>query len=314
MYQLKQHDDLYLVMISNEFTPKDESKLNLVYEQNLSWADKRGREIKLHNDPEYANQYYLIDSSDLYFEEWNLADAQKYFNALNIIPLPSEFKDKTFNIFVEHCQNNIDIVHFTLNTPMILEPFFKYKNKKAIQKINLNETFPSFKYFRFPLEEGVVAPSEEICMICNHPRGYIYTEEIYDDNNYVKEICPWCIANGKAAKFFKGEFNLDKNPNVNKKNITILSKKTPSLPSWQFHQWPTCCEDYCCYLFRVDFEKTLNLPLLAKEAIYEYYKGLGFDEKKTNEEIQSLNRKEGPIGYLFECLNCSKPIYFDDIG
>ncbi|HAL72542.1 MAG TPA: hypothetical protein DCP71_12305 [Verrucomicrobiales bacterium] len=64
---------------------------------------------------------------------------------------------------------------------------------------------PQFPYHRDPLSSGSIRQSESPCECCGKSRGQLYDGVIYSETT-VKNLCPWCIADGSAAKKFGASF------------------------------------------------------------------------------------------------------------
>lgn len=64
---------------------------------------------------------------------------------------------------------------------------------------------PHFPYHRDPVASGSVHASEENCECCGQNRGLLYSGNIYT-RQQVSSLCPWCIADGSAAKKFGATF------------------------------------------------------------------------------------------------------------
>ena len=64
---------------------------------------------------------------------------------------------------------------------------------------------PKFKYNPSPLETECIEKSDKTCEVCKKKRGYIATSIMSSIEN-VYDVCPWCIADGSAAKMYDGEF------------------------------------------------------------------------------------------------------------
>jgi uncharacterized protein len=63
---------------------------------------------------------------------------------------------------------------------------------------------PHFPYHRDPVDSGSIKESDAECDCCGASRGVIY-----DGVTYCREsptLCPWCIADGSAAKKFDATF------------------------------------------------------------------------------------------------------------
>ncbi|WP_251652187.1 CbrC family protein [Paenibacillus glycanilyticus] len=64
---------------------------------------------------------------------------------------------------------------------------------------------PKFKYNPEPIKLEVIRKEESVCPVCSKEREYIYIGPFYSIED-VENICPWCIADGKAAEKYDGEF------------------------------------------------------------------------------------------------------------
>ena len=100
------------------------------------------------------------------------------------------------------------------------------------------EELPKFSYFPDPLGNGCIVPSESQCKCCGQFRQYMYIGPIYSEEE-IEEVCPWCIANGLAAKKWSAFFNTIHNVpgSVSKKVLDIISYRTPGYENWQDHSW-----------------------------------------------------------------------------
>jgi uncharacterized protein CbrC (UPF0167 family) len=67
------------------------------------------------------------------------------------------------------------------------------------------KSLPDFRYHPDPLGSGSVIASAESCDACGQARGYVYDGPVYaEDDQWV--FCPWCIADGTAARRYDAEF------------------------------------------------------------------------------------------------------------
>jgi len=309
VYKLNRQSGLYFVITSNNLHPRT-NELHLLFRENLSFVENRCRTAALGGDPEYSNMYCIFDKntfSSVHHHTFNsfkelLESHMKYGIDDFRIPLATN-NQQELTVYIEHCKNDIGILHITSIDPIKLEDHFEYRKMiKRKPTINLDKPFPQFKYVHSPIEEGLIVISDEECEICEHARGYNYTLE--EDVT----ICPWCIADGRAAKVLGIEFNCGDTDEVDNKNRILLTKETPAYPSWQDHFWPVCCKDYCCFLLRVGYLEIEQLSKEAKQTITTYY-----NINELSYGIESLDKEYGPTGYLFQCLHCKKYNYFDDI-
>jgi len=141
---------------------------------------------------------------------------------------------------------------------------------------------PFTKYHPDPVATGsVVANPDQPCLCCNKKRGYVYAGPAYSERYHYLSgcICPWCVADGSAAKQFQAEFtDAGTIDGVSDEILTELATRTPGFEAWQQETWLTCCADAAAYLGRAT-------------------------PRGTEDEATE---------YLFECLHCGKKLSYTD--
>lgn len=157
---------------------------------------------------------------------------------------------------------------------------------------------PQFKYHPNLYESNAVVKKEGKCQCCGQTVN-VYVETMYCSDD-VDCICLTCIANGKAAQKFDGEFVQDAEEVSNRAKRDELFKRTPGYVSWQGEYWLACCDDYCAFLGDVG-TKELEEMGIADEVFEEY------DARCEYEDARLYLEKGGSMaGYLFRCLHCGK--------
>jgi uncharacterized protein CbrC (UPF0167 family) len=114
------------------------------------------------------------------------------------------------------------------------------------------EPFPAFKYSPNALKNGAfIEDPDTPCLGCNRIRGYVYAGPYYTEKNFIltNHICPWCIAEGTAAKLFGATFNdtgaVDDIPMEARREI---EERTPGFETWQQGTWMECCGDGAAFM------------------------------------------------------------------
>lgn len=128
-----------------------------------------------------------------------------------------------------------------------------------------------------------------------------FLETMYCEKD-VDCICPECVANGKAAEKFNGEFISDAEISKvdEQAKVDELFKRTPGYISWQGENWLACCNDFCACIGDVG-TKELEEMGIADEVFAEY------DKLNEYENAREYLVKAGSMaGYLFRCLHCGK--------
>lgn len=183
----------------------------------------------------------------------------------------------------------------------------------AIQQVRIPEavqsdqgrTLPEFRYYADPFESGVMSASSEVCECCDKATGYIYSGSFYavgDESRF----CPWCIADGSAARKFKGQFNDAISVGLGEVElpdavVTEVSKRTPS---FQQEQWWAHCNDAGRFLGEIEH---VDRVLLASDAALEFRQTIRSQLSPHADWQWLLNtpsRKRHMAVYVFHCLHC----------
>lgn len=160
------------------------------------------------------------------------------------------------------------------------------------------KNLPVFKYHPHIYDSNLVTFDEGICQCCGQKVG-AYIESMYCKED-VDCICLDCVASGRAAKKFNGQFVQDAEPVSDPAKTEELFRRTPGYISWQGEYWLACCDDYCAYLGDVG-TKELEEMGIADEVFEEY------DARNEYEDVRLYLEKCGSMaGYLFRCLHCGK--------
>ena len=144
---------------------------------------------------------------------------------------------------------------------------------------------------------GGVKFGENICQCCGK-KTEVYVSRMYCIED-IHCICMECVANGKAAQKYNGEFIQDAERISDKEKRKELFCQTPGYSSWQGEYWLACCNDYCEYLGDVGYTELKKMNL--ENIIDEYKEKVSFDfDNECLEKGGSLS------GYLFRCRHCGK--------
>ncbi len=170
---------------------------------------------------------------------------------------------------------------------------------------------PVFKYHPDPISTGAIIKSDTRCKCCGESRGYIYASNVYSTEELIKEICPWCIADGSAANKYKATFADDfylRKAGINSSIILDVTTRTPGFVSWQTEQWLSHCDDACAFLgdaTKIDVLSIANnhLPVVGGE---------GIDNETMKIIAQNYVPNGSPAFYKFRCLHCDQILYAMD--
>jgi len=169
---------------------------------------------------------------------------------------------------------------------------------------------PKFRYSPNAYKLNLFKEVEGICSICGQPRKLKYISSFYsiEKPDY---ICPWCIANGEAAKKYDGSFNdycgiegVSPDPNDPPSTIPMellleITNRTPSYPSWQQEVWLSHCNEPCAFIGFVDTKA-------IESHLEELKEDIQINLEYNPEIINHLTTDRDLVGCLFRCLKCGK--------
>jgi hypothetical protein len=107
---------------------------------------------------------------------------------------------------------------------------------------------PRFTYHPDPLATGSIVRTELSCACCGKARGFVYALAPYGEaSGLVGRICPWCIADGSAARKFDATFVSRIEDGLEPAVRDEILTRTPGYASWQGELWLGHCGDACEY-------------------------------------------------------------------
>ncbi|WP_415644571.1 CbrC family protein [Stackebrandtia soli] len=171
-------------------------------------------------------------------------------------------------------------------------------------------TPPVFRFSPNAYELGLFEERSGRCDACDSDRELRYTASFYavDKPDY---LCPWCVADGTAARRFKGSFNdwlgidgvpvdPDEAVTVDRECASEVANRTPGYPSWQQERWRSHCGFPCAFLGYVD-STDITEYLVEPDFAADVDGGIGF----PGEVLRDYLSRDGDLtGYLFRCVVC----------
>jgi uncharacterized protein CbrC (UPF0167 family) len=179
----------------------------------------------------------------------------------------------------------------------------------------VEEALPRFRYHPDPVATGMLVAREDfVCPVCSRSRPYAYVGPYVSDSFGFEngdEICPWCIADGSAARGLNATFTTalylsrQAQAEMSPEARAELEQRTPSFVCVQQERWLDHHGEAAAYLGEVGLDRFLELPPAAQFAVREC---VGDDPRaamRPTDFVQRLRADgDGPTVYLFRCLHC----------
>ena len=174
-------------------------------------------------------------------------------------------------------------------------------------------TLPSFRYHSDHVIEEVFEKTNRVCECCGESKGYLYQLSMFMVEAS-KDICPWCIKDGSAAKKFQGEF-IDtyelEVADIDKNVIDQVRYQTPSYFSWQQPFWHHHCGDACQYQGMAKKEELSHLSGSELKACLDH---LGYDKSEWNDVLEDYENDDYTNIHKHQCLHCKLVLYSLDLS
>ncbi|MFJ4160209.1 CbrC family protein [Microbacterium testaceum] len=169
---------------------------------------------------------------------------------------------------------------------------------------------PTFRFHPNAYALGMFENTVGVCNACGQVRPMRYTSVLYSAHD-VDYICPWCIADGTAARVFDGVLNsfegIEGVPRgealplgVDLDEAREVSERTPSYRSWQEEEWRSHCGRPCAFVGDIG-SAGLGAYLDEPDFAADVHSGQGWEPAVLRRYL----RAGGDLaGYLFQCLTC----------
>lgn len=172
------------------------------------------------------------------------------------------------------------------------------------------DSLPQFRFHPNAYQLGAFEAVTGTCNACGKDRALRYARGFYAIDR-VDYICPWCVADGTAARVFDGAFSdyfgIEGVPRDPAAQATVdideaieVSERTPSYPSWQQEEWKSHCGRPCAFIGDIG-AASLSDYLDEPDFAADVNGGTGWDPSI----LRTALRAGGELaGYLFRCLTC----------
>jgi len=170
---------------------------------------------------------------------------------------------------------------------------------------------PQFRYHPDPLATGSVARNDAPCQCCGKSRGFLYALTPHCRQE-IESLCPWCIADGRAAEKYDATF-VDDHPllqaGLEHDIVEEVTRRTPGFASWQQEEWLSCCKDACEYHGHPS-RKTLQA--LEQQDLRALAGETRFPLNVLLEVIENYSEDGSPAIYQFVCRHCHRVLHYAD--
>ena len=177
-----------------------------------------------------------------------------------------------------------------------------------------SQEVPAFRYHPDPVGTGSVRPGDETCEVCGRARGHVYVGPFYGADSDEPVICPWCIADGTAARRCSGTFTDAGSPDADGVPADVLDElenRTPGFAGWQQEHWLFHCADACAFLGPAGYGDVAP----HRDALESLRREHDDDQWSADEiarYVESLAAHGEPTAYLFCCLHCGANLAYSD--
>jgi uncharacterized protein len=175
-------------------------------------------------------------------------------------------------------------------------------------------SLPAFKYHPDPVATGAIVESSETCACCGKARGFIYEAAVYGEKDVGGALCPWCIADGAAAKKYGVTFSDDEpllDAGLPEGIVEEVTQKTPGYIAWQQETWHVCCDDSCAYHGDAPKEE---LQALKGDELAGVLDFLEWDSASWSNFLATYEPGGGHTLHKFVCLHCGETSYESDMN
>lgn len=183
--------------------------------------------------------------------------------------------------------------------------------------INSATDLPVFRYHLDPIASGSIVASSEKCACCKKARGFMYAGPAYSEEDLDDALCPWCIADGSAAKKFDATFVDSEafDDDASEEAMDTIIERTPGFNTWQTEKWPSCCGEPAAFVTPAGADDIrTRYPRLEGTLMMYIVHQMGISGGAATRTLASLKRDQSPTAFVFKCLHCDgMPAYVDSL-
>ena len=153
------------------------------------------------------------------------------------------------------------------------------------------------------------------CVCCDQDQPFTYVGPVYTLEELDDQLCPWCVADGRAAAVLDASFtDVEwRVPQDVAANVTdVILRRTLGFHGWQQERWLHHCRDAAEFHGAVGARELAAFPdavahLRAQMAQYHNWR-----PRQIDEYLQTLTKDGAPTAYLFRCRHCGGHLAYSD--
>lgn len=180
----------------------------------------------------------------------------------------------------------------------------------------MTDTLPPFRYHPDPVATGAFEQRPTVCRCCGQARGWSYVVAPYAVEQLWDALCPWCIADGSAARRFDAVYTDLTRPGTVPSGtpaevVKVIATRTPGFSGWQDERWLFHCGDGAAFLGPAGWDELVELPEVVEDLCGQLVAD-GMDLDDAEIIVGSLDVDGSSTAYLFRCLHCGVHLAYAD--
>lgn len=159
--------------------------------------------------------------------------------------------------------------------------------------------------------------AEVVCACCGRRRPFTYVGPVYAVEELDNRLCPWCIADGRAAAVFKAQFNDAEwrvPDEVGAEATEEVLHRTVGFAGWQQERWLHHCGDAAEFQGPVGAGELANFPDALECVRLDVCHWGGWSTEQVDGYLRSLSKEGQPTAYLFRCRHCGVHLAYSDFA
>jgi uncharacterized protein len=181
-------------------------------------------------------------------------------------------------------------------------------------EVDTHAVLPHFTYHPDPIGTGSIQARDTSCICCGQACGWIYVGPVFAQADINDGLCPWCIADGSAARRYDATFTdvyLQHDQPTSREIVEVVTQRTPGFAGWQQERWLFHCGNAAAFLGPMDAKELAQYPG-AIESLRAEVAEFHWDTKLVDDYLSRLDRNGQPTAYVFRCQRCGLHLAYSD--